>query len=117
MSPARKKALYSFVREFDIPDREETRAWSGNNFLVARAHVAVCARVGVTYCIMRENLIWREFNLAIFYNSPNRQINVLAKFSGYTVLISQLLYRTPVVNYSILISRLLYILDANSKYF
>ena len=41
--------------------------------------------MGVTYYIMRENLIWREFNLAIFYDSPNRQIKVLAKFSGYTV--------------------------------
>ena len=28
-----------------------------------------------------ENLIWR-----FFYDSPNRQIKVLAKFSGYTVL-------------------------------
>ena len=28
---------------------------------------------------------WREFNLAIFYDSPNRQIKVLAKFSRYTV--------------------------------
>ena len=43
------------------------------------------ARICVTYYIMRENLIWREFNLAIFYDSPNRQIKVLAKFSGYTV--------------------------------
>ena len=42
--------------------------------------------MGVTYYIMRENLIWREFNLAIFYDSPNRQMKVLAKFSGYTVL-------------------------------
>ena len=30
-------------------------------------------------------LLWREFNLAIFYDSPNRQIKVLAKFSRYTV--------------------------------
>ena len=43
------------------------------------------ARVGVTYYIMRENLIWREFNLPTFYDSPNRQIKVLAKFSRYTV--------------------------------
>ena len=28
-----------------------------------------------------------EFNLATFYDSPNRQIKVLAKFSGYTVLL------------------------------
>ncbi len=41
--------------------------------------------MGVTYYIMRENFIWREFNLAIFYDSPNRQIKVLAKFSSYTV--------------------------------
>ena len=27
----------------------------------------------------------REFNLAIFYDSPNRQIKVLTNFSGYTV--------------------------------
>ena len=39
-------------------------------------------RIGVTYYIMCENLIWREFNLAIFYDLPNRQIKVLAKFSG-----------------------------------
>ena len=42
----------------------------------------ICAR---GCYVMRENLIWREFNLAIFYDSPNRQIKVLAKFSGYTV--------------------------------
>ena len=41
--------------------------------------------MGVTYYIMRENLIWWEFNLAIFYDLPNHQIKVLAKFSGYTV--------------------------------
>ena len=28
---------------------------------------------------------WRKFNLAIFYDSPNRRIKVLAKFSCYTV--------------------------------
>ena len=28
---------------------------------------------------------WREFNLVIFYDSPNHQIKVLAKFSRYTV--------------------------------
>ena len=33
----------------------------------------------------RTNFIWREFNLAIFYDSPNRQIKVLAEFSSYTV--------------------------------
>ena len=30
---------------------------------------------------------WQEFNLAIFYDSPNRQIKVLAKFSRYTVFL------------------------------
>ena len=34
---------------------------------------------------MHESLIWRKFKLAIFKDSPNRQIKVLAKFSGYTV--------------------------------
>ena len=29
---------------------------------------------------------WREFNLAIFYDSANRQIKVLPNFSGYTVI-------------------------------
>ena len=37
------------------------------------------ARMGVTHYIMRENLI--------FYDSPNCQIKVLAKFSGYTVAV------------------------------
>ena len=41
------------------------------------------AHVGVAYYIIRENLIWRFFN-----DSPNRQIKVLAKFSGCTVLVS-----------------------------
>ena len=36
---------------------------------------------------------WREFNLAIFYDSPNRQIKVLAKFSRYTVLVSVCQYQ------------------------
>ena len=40
-------------------------------------------RVGVTDYIML--YYWREFNLAIFYDSPNRQIKVLAKLSRYTV--------------------------------
>ena len=31
------------------------------------------------------NYYWREFNLAIFYDSSNRQIKVLVKFSCYTV--------------------------------
>ena len=44
----------------------------------------VSVRVGVMDYIML--YYWREFNLAIFYDSPNRQIKVLAKFSGYTVL-------------------------------
>ena len=44
-----------------------------------------CARVGVTDYIML--YYWREFNLAIFYDSPNRQIKVLAKFSRYTVVL------------------------------
>ena len=39
--------------------------------------------LGVTDYIML--YYWREFNLAIFYDSPNRQIKVLAKFSRYTV--------------------------------
>ena len=39
-------------------------------------------RVGVTDYIML--YYWREFNLAIFYDSPNHQIKVLAKFSRYT---------------------------------
>ena len=41
---------------------------------------------------MRENFIWREFYLAIFYDSPNRQIKVLAKFSGYTVTTNRDMY-------------------------
>ena len=81
-SPDRERFTALFASSTSFPGREETRTWSGNNnfFLVAE-----CARVGVTYYIMCENLIWREFNLAIFYDSPNRQIKVLAKFSGYTV--------------------------------
>ena len=47
-----------------------------------RGHHHGYARVGVTYYIMRENLNWREFNLAIFYDSPNRQIIVLARLYG-----------------------------------
>ena len=40
-------------------------------------------RVGVTDYIM--HYYWREFNEAIFYDSPNCHIKVLAKFSRYTV--------------------------------
>ena len=67
-SPDRERFTALFASSISFPEREETRTWSGNNdfFLVN-------ARVGVTYYIMRENLIWREFK-------------VLAKFTGYTVV-------------------------------
>ena len=35
-----------------------------------------------------QNIIWREFNLPIFFNLPNHQIKALDKFSRYTVLYS-----------------------------
>ena len=30
---------------------------------------------------------WRDYNLAIFYDLPNHQIKILAKFSRYTVIV------------------------------
>ena len=85
-SPDRGRFTALFASSMSFPDREETRTWECEQqvyfFLVADV------RVGVAYYIMRENFIWREFNLAIFYDSPNRQIKVLAKFSGYTVAVS-----------------------------
>ena len=49
------------------------------------------------YYVMCENLIWREFNFAIFFNSPNRQIKALAKISRHTV--SDLLLLLHLISY------------------
>jgi len=51
--------------------------------------------IGKRYCILhslgnkKDNLA--EFNLADFWNSPNRQNKFYANFSSYTVLFSVLL--------------------------
>ena len=65
------------------PSRTERKHIRGVGTTTSFLQLNAC--VGVTHYIMRKNLIWRKFNLAIFYDFPNRQIKVPAKFSGYTV--------------------------------
>ena len=53
-SPDRERFTALFASSISFPDREETHTWSGNNNFSL-----VNARMGVTYYIMRENLICR----------------------------------------------------------
>ena len=72
-SPDRERFIALFASSISFLDREETRTWR-----VGTTTSFLNARVGATYYIMRENLIWRFFT-----------IHQTAKFSGYmyTVII------------------------------